>query len=338
MPDQTKFFWESLLQIADAWAPAYKKAFLAGLARARARLSPAAIVKLLDRGRIDEAVKLILGPVDQAQYFWSELVQLSREAVISAGLKTVADMKLELRSGGKRSGIFVQFDQLTPQVAQAMRQAEMLLVREIDEATRRGLKVYIRAAMDEGKNPRSLIPELAGRVQTDGVRRGGVLGLTERQAKAVQNFRRMLEEGEYNEALGRMLRDLRYDSKLRNAVGGRSLSQEEIDKMVARYESNYLAYRAEVVARTESLRALRLGQQLGWEDTVARGLVPAASIQRRWVTAGDGRVRLTHQQMNGMVVGLNQPFVMPGGRATMLPDEPNCRCIIWTRPLVQRVI
>ncbi len=159
------------------------------------------------------------------------------------------------------------------------------------------------------------------------------IGLTERQAQAVRNYRRMLEDGD-GQALQRQLRDRRFDSSVRRHVAGdRALSNEQVDRLVDRYAQRYLRYRADTIARTEAKRSLGAGNQLLWNQSVDAGKVAEADVTKTWITVGDHKVRPFHQELNKNVVGLNEKFTCSGGDI-MYPGDPgadtgmtiNCRC------------
>ena len=92
-------------------------------------------------------------------------------------------------------------------------------------------------------------------VLLDGIRRGlnprqqaialrNSIGLTANQVKAVNNFRRLLEEGS-KEVLTRKLRDKRFDRTINRGIReSKRIEQERIDKMVTRYRERYIKYRA----------------------------------------------------------------------------------------------
>jgi SPP1 gp7 family putative phage head morphogenesis protein len=87
-------------------------------------------------------------------------------------------------------------------------------------------------------------------------------------------------------------------------------------------------WRAERIARTETTAALNMG----YEESLR-----AVGVKRKmWVTAHDERVRETHRAMEGVVVDLDDYFVLPSGVRLRFPCDPegapeeviNCRCTI----------
>lgn len=212
-----------------------------------------------------------------------------------------------------------------PRAEQAMRNGSLRLVREITEDQREIVRNALQDSLRRGENPRK-----AARVFRDSI------GLTQRQERAVQNFRRALEEGR-SAALSRELRDRRFDATVRRAVAGEiDLTDDQIDRMTERYRARMLKHRSEVIARTESLRALSEGKDAARQQMIDEGLVREDQIRRFWRTSGDERVRANHRAIPGMNpdgVGPNATFQTPGG-PLRYPRDPRgtaantvqCRC------------
>jgi SPP1 gp7 family putative phage head morphogenesis protein len=84
-------------------------------------------------------------------------------------------------------------------------------------------------------------------------------------------------------------------------------------------------YRTERIARTESIASLNFG---------ASATYKSSGIQKKeWLAVQDDRTRLEHDDADGQVVGIDEPFVV-GGEELMYPGDPtgsaeniiNCRC------------
>ena len=73
------------------------------------------------------------------------------------------------------------------------------------------------------------------------------------------NFRVGLETGDRT-ILERALRDRRFDATVERALRGEGkLSKDQIDRMAGRYRERMLKYRAETIARTESMTSIHAG-------------------------------------------------------------------------------
>jgi hypothetical protein len=326
-PDE---LWAAFTEQANTYKPALRRAFLRVIALARTGLDQAELEHANQHGNIAGATELILGPGE----IWAELQHAVRYAVTKATGFFSAQIAVHNTPVAR-----VVFGVQNPKALEALRTAQLSLIREVDQKTREGIRAYLTDSLNAGRNPRSVIRQLAGTVQEDGSRKGGIIGLTERQARAVSNYRKYLE-GNDTRALERALRDKRFDKTVARAIsGGESLDPGYITKLVYRYEANYLAYRAEVIARSESMKALQLGQRMAWDEAISQGSADSGALTKRWVTAKDERVRPTHADMEGVTVGYDEDFDPEDtGPIWAPPAAPQCRCIAWIRPTVEQVI
>lgn len=165
------------------------------------------------------------------------------------------------------------------------------------------------------------------------------IGLGPRHAKAVANYRRMLETGSA-QALDRELRDRRADRRVQRAINGNTiLTPAQVDSLVERYRKRMVAYRARTIARTEALSAMNAASNEMRMQIVALGLFGSDELDKVWNTARDEKVRGSHATMDGQLVAVDEPFISGGGSLMMYPGDPaappseriNCRCISTTR-------
>lgn len=161
------------------------------------------------------------------------------------------------------------------------------------------------------------------------------IGITTTQEEWVQNYRRQLEVLD-PDVFERTLRDRRSDKLLQRLIEeGGTLKPAQIDRMVERYRQRLIQYRTQTIARTEALRAVRMGEYDALNDAYESGAIDAR-CRRFWVTCADERVRRTHTQIPGMNPdgrAMNEPFQTPLG-LLRYPLDPNgsatntinCRC------------
>lgn len=103
------------------------------------------------------------------------------------------------------------------------------------------------------------------------------------------------------------------------------------ERAVAAYADRLRRWRAETIARTETLHASNFGQHLVWNELVAQTGVAAAAVQRVWIAKPEQRrTCAVCRQLDGRRVGLNAPFVHPTTRLAVLvpPLHPRCRCAV----------
>lgn len=161
------------------------------------------------------------------------------------------------------------------------------------------------------------------------------IGLTPAQIRAVENYRRLLESGDpgaLRETMGRALRDARYDRTIeRTVTEGARLTRQQINAMVDRYVSRQLKYRAEMIARTETIRAANAGQIEAWRQAQQQGYL-ATTVRQKWIYTNDERTCTVCPQiaeMNPVGVPIGGVFRAPGGAVKQPPDpHPRCRCAL----------
>jgi hypothetical protein len=198
------------------------------------------------------------------------------------------------------------------------------------------LRTVIGDQLAAGIAPRKIAVQIAGPV-VNGNRQGGFIGLSRPQVGYLANARAeltALDAGYFS----RTLRDRRFDPLVRKAIAdGKPLAQADIDRIAARYSDRMLKHRADTIARTESITALRMGRREGIEQAIEAGAIRADTLTRVWSATMDARTRPEHMDMNGQeVVGMDTPFQLPDGSLMMEPGDTslgadpaqtiNCRC------------
>lgn len=224
-----------------------------------------------------------------------------------------------VRKASNTIGLALAFDLLNPETIAWLSSYVMYLIQQVSDETRRAIADVVMNAFQYGGHPY----EQARTIRN-------MIGLTQSQSQAVANFRRMLEN-EPLAALTRDLRDHRFDATLQQV--GRmkgQLSKEQIDKMAQRYYERYLKYRAEMIARTETIRASRAGQEATWRQAIAQGLLPQ-NMKRKWVVTYDDRLCKfcrSIPKLNPEGRGMDEQFMSDIGTVDGPPLHPHCRCAI----------
>ena len=219
------------------------------------------------------------------------------------------------------------------QISNVIQNYDFALVQRISQQTREAIREAVQNDFIAGQNP----------VRTARVFRDTV-GLTPRQERAVRNYERALRERN-PVVLRRALRDRRFDPTLRRAIENDiPLSEQQIQRFTQRYRERYIAYRARTIARTESLRAIGIGQHYSIVQGAQQGLFNANEIRRFWVVTRDARTRPAHRNipaLNPQGVGIDEAFVTPLG-PLLYPRDPNgsaantiqCRCGVVYRQVM----
>jgi len=298
--------------------PEFRARFLAVVAAIRDRYTLGRLVDLIEAGRTEEVFRFVEAAAKQLGMAWS-------------GTYTGAGFEAATAANRALASVHVAFDQTNARALTAIRSNQLRLVREFSNEQRRATQQALIEGVRAGANP---IEQARAFRQS--------IGLTSYQERAVANYRRALQAGS-SDALTRELRDRRFDRTVSAAVDGNTaLTGAQIDAMVERYRERYIKYRAEVIARTESLTAAHEGANEAFKQAVESGDVQAGQIQRTWNTAEDARVRDSHDAMDGQVVeGVDEPFVSGDGNRLRYPGDPaappedriQCRCSVSTRIL-----
>lgn len=332
-------------RLAEKLEPQLAKAILDGLKAMGDAVNLDAVVDALQTGDVAKVMAAL--NIDAASTFVG-LSPAIQSGVYAAGAATAATIRL--------TGTQFVFNQLNPRLITWLQTYNLGLIREITDKTKEAVRGVLIEGMNSGENPRAVARDIKG-----------VVGLTDRQAKAVMNFRKELETfherrtgGGYN--LGakidrvngfqvlrpdedgspmdgiteRRLRDFRFDGQLRAAMeSGKPLTEAQIDKMVEAYERKFLAYRARTIARTEALRTTNMGVQDAWRQAIEEQKVQEQQVRRQWIVARDERLCEVCSPIPSMNpkrgVKFGQPFATPKGPWTLPPIHPNCRCTVFVR-------
>lgn len=274
---------------------------------------------LLDQGRAGDAIARLKFAADQ-------LAAASNVAFVTAGA-SAAEI---LTTAGLGQ---IVFDQVNINAVAAMQRSRLELIREFTREQTRATWQALSEGVEAGLNPIAQARNFRDSI-----------GLTTRQWGHVASYRRALERAAEDaqaayDVTNRQLRDARFDRTVARAQRtGKPLGRDKIDQMVSRYTERYVKHRAEVIARTEALRAVHQGNEEAYRQAIAEEVVKEEELVRTWRTSVDGRERDTHRALNGQDRKWNEPWTTPNG-TLRYPGDPQapaketvqCRCAILTR-------
>lgn len=314
----------ALLQLTDTVAlinrmePRMRRRWLRSINASKDLATLEEISALIEAGRIDDALIVTNGIADG---FATSIEQV----YAASGLSTAAVLRSQVDT-------LIDFNSLNARSVATLGRERLRLVADFTANQRGATRAILRDAFERG-----LAPIEQARLFK------GSIGLTEKQAQHVINFRRQLEAGNrgaINQALKRQLRDRRFDGTLRAvARGDRILTPEQINRMVKRYEERYIQFRANVIARTETVAAIHAGEREMWIQAIESGAIQPEDLESTWHTASDERVRTSHMAMNGQTQPFGEDFVSGNGNRLRFPGDPlgpasdtvNCRCVVARR-------
>lgn len=292
-----------------------REAFLQAIREHGESINLTALAEALEAGDIARAVSL-------AQITPAKLFAL--DAAITAAFMDGGQM---VREAAPKFAVSFGFDGRAFRAEQWARQNAAGLVVDISNEQADALRAMTQERLAQGANARKLAREVRS-----------VVGLAPSQVQTVNNVRADLENLS-PDYFSRKLRDKRFDGIVRRAIrDGKALSQVDIDRITARYAERALRFRADNIAKTESLNALRAGRDEGIRQAIEQGAIAPGATQKVWDSSGDARVRPDHRAMDGQSVGMNEPFVAPDGSRLMYPGDSslgagadqiiNCRCVV----------
>lgn len=278
------------------------------------------IADLLENGRLEEA----LDAVDRAAVL---LGNQYGDSLSESARATAAWLSTDALT------VAVSFDQTNVRAVEMIQRNRLRLIREFSAEQRAAVRTAISEGIKDGVNPR----EQARRFRES-------IGLTERQTRAVANYRRMLQGAgrglpDAGDALERKLRDRRFDRTVARAIrDSKPLTKQQVDLMVSRYRDRYIKYRAEVIGRTEALRSVHQGTIEMYRQAFEAGAMGEAEVKHKWVAANDKRTRDSHRHLNGVVrltgetfPGADGPLKYPGDPDAPASETVQCRCVLSTR-------
>jgi hypothetical protein len=333
MPTDAKLkaFIEALLRTQ---APAIRKAFIASMNDARSAIMLKDVIAALARGDLASAQRAL----ELSRTFFAPLDMAIQGAYFEGGRDY-----LNLVMAGRPRGTAdfqVRFDPGNPVAAGWLKQHSSDLITDIIEEQRTSVRSALDLGMQSGKGPGNVALDIIGRIdKTSKKRVGGIITITEQQAQFVRNAERQLRSGDPKQLrayMRRARRDRRFDPIVRTALKqGRAVAASDITKMAAHYSERLLAYRGEVVARTEALTALSHSQTEGMRQLIEASGLRADQITKEWRATGL-RTRDTHIAMHGQKQLLDEPFISPRGARMMFPRDASlgappeeiiqCRC------------
>ncbi|MGB9886744.1 MAG: phage minor head protein [Moorellales bacterium] len=269
--------WKLLHRVADSKLDQVKKAFLLAIAATQEKIVVTKMAEALAAGDLAAVESMIDWGAFGASF-----------GIIQDVFRDIAEEvgKAAARELGRRIRAELRFDLLNPRAVEFIRQHTGDLIRQITEESRQAIRAIIRQAFEEGGHPHGQVKKIVQHI-----------GLTERQSRAVENYRRrQLEAG---------------------------ASKAEADRRAEAYAKRLLWDRAENIARTETLLAANEGQREVWRQAADQGLIDGAEFEREWITTPDDRLCPLCLAMDGKRAPIGGVYDNGSGGP---PLHPRCRC------------
>lgn len=328
---------QHLEALAKEMEPALQAAFLDAVADLLSNVDLELVIELLERREIEAALTAL--HLDPAAF--RDFEETLRRTFIGGGAATVGGMPALREPNGNR--LVLRFDTRAPGAERYLR---LIAGSEITgdgiggrivQDTLTGVRGVMERGMFDGRNPRAIGLDLAGRInRRTGRREGGLIGLTSQQMETIDRVRQELRSGDF-EAYRHYLGLKRSDNRGRQAVlraikEGKPLDAATVNAITGRLSDSYLLLRGETIARTEMLTALAESQKEAYEQAIASGAVNRQDIRKIWRATRDNRTRDTHRHVDSESVGMDERF----SNGLLYPHEPgapasevvNCRCSV----------
>lgn len=187
----------------------------------------------------------------------------------------------------------LSFSLANPAAVAWMAEHGATLIREITDETRAGVRTIVQSTLGQSMS----LPELQRRLR-------GLVGLTERQSQSVANVIERARASGMNDA-----------AAWREGYA---------------HAKAQIAYRAELIARTETITAANKGQQLLWQQAVDSGQLGTDRMEQMWIATKGERTCPICGDLHQTRAPIGGTFK---GGYTGPTAHPNCRCAVG---LVQR--
>ena len=158
---------------------------------------------------------------------------------------------------------------------------------EVSSTTQKAVSKIISNALQYGGHPYETAREIRQHI-----------GLTEYQMQSVVNYQAELDQS------GRSKRD--------------------IDNMVDSYIRKKIRQRANTIARTETMKAANMGQQLHWNDMITLGYLNKSANVKVWIATKGERTCPTCMALDGKTVEIDGNFTFEGFNGLTPPLHPLC--------------
>lgn len=325
-----------------------QRAFNDAIASIRGALDWPGLIAALERGDVDGAVSAI--GIDNGDFL--ALWQKANEAYIAGATATVETLTVSGLTAAQAAGI--RFDMTNPRAEAYMTTDTARMVQQISDDSRQAVQETLLRGYQDGRGPRDIATDIAGRV-VGGRRQGGVVGLDAGRAHRLDMVSQGMRTPEGVRGLVIVRRDgtlgLRYkvNAATEKAIlaayrRGAAVPEAVRIRSENQFRNALLKARGDTIARTETGMAVAAGRREEWQQVIDKLGRSPMDVEKRWL-AGSGGMdpRWWHQAANNMIVrGLDTPFVFANGGSLQCAHDPsgdpgeviNCTCSVSYRLLV----
>lgn len=293
--DQIRF--DEYTKLLDSLEPRVVRAFTDALASVEIEF--ALVRDLFEQQRFDDILNLI--GFDKFEREFQRLVTPELEAIARRGQRWAVD---EL---GDFPGISeVNFAVFSPDVLIALQTQAGVLITNTTRGQQQIVRRYLTDAFRQGRNSASVAREISD-----------VVGLGERQAIAVQNFSRAVDDFFAGDLTANQVR-----SRFRLSPGLRG----NRDAIKARYATRQRLHRGRVIAREETMTGFSQGRKAAWGRMRETGTFTGVEVVE-WLTTPDERACPICVPLHGQQIVLGGAWNSNQvGVVELPPAHIQCRC------------
>ncbi len=197
------------------------------------------------------------------------------------------------------------------------------LIVDMKDSNIKGVQQAVVQSLDQG-----LTPKRAAKLITEHI------GLTEKQSVQVMNKQLALitEKESLQDRLALLRTADKGNTKAAVRISARlqNLTNERIDKQVAKLADNLQKNRSVTIARTELTRSVNAGQIEVWNAASDDGIVERENVVKKWVTVPDADRSNICRTLDGQTRKIGETFfvVQTGESVQHPPAHPNCRSAV----------
>lgn len=285
---------ETLARVANRHTSGMTAAFVASVEGIKDRLPMRAIQEALSEMRFEDVEAMLhLERLTVVKATPEEDLARLYVGIMSESATAVAPFTRDFVSADDLAAILGALDVQNPAAMRLARERAGTLIHNISRDTLQTIRELLFQSMRDGSAPRVIAQD---------IRR--LVGLTPNQARAVQNFtdtlREAIAQGRGPGALSRFsLSPVRYPAQMTEA---------RVQEMADKYAARQLRYRAENIARTESLWSANAGNRQLYVEMANRGVIDAGGTKMIWNAAESERTCSICSDLDGTVVGFDEDF------------------------------
>lgn len=264
--------------------PEFKRKFKQGVNDTRENIDDDALRDAIERAAVAEILSLIdFGQLEQSL---TRLQPVIRDLHTKGMKQTVEDLRK-----------FNQEVSHLPNSAVAERWVERKTV-EFSQQVSQETQKAVREAVQRGITLGLSVDQIEREVKQS-------IGLTRRKQRAVNNFRRMLENGN-PEATGRFLNGAEQQRASKIVENG--ADDEEIEELTLAYADHQLNLRSEAVAVEETRNAFNFGKLNQAKAAAIFNEVALTTLKKIWLTQRDSSVCQFCRPLHGEVLAINKQY------------------------------